>query len=149
MRILCVGGDPVWLGLAKQMLCEVAQNDAKVTAALTGGQALRLLRKADFDLLITDLQLYDMPGLDMIRQAKTVSPRTEIAALRGRSDNVTPRQVYACGASRCLIKPIVSMDLLELIDMVREQAHQHDGRALSGGERNSSFLSASSIVPSE
>jgi len=120
----------VWLGFAKQILHEPVGLKMNITIALTGGQALRMLRNNPFDLVITDLRLFDMPGLDLIRHAKSLRPETEIAALKGRSDPATHAQVHLCGASLCLQKPVGAQELLDLIDWLREKPGSQGDHAL-------------------
>jgi two-component system response regulator PilR (NtrC family) len=46
----------------------------KVSLAESGRSAAQLIEKSDFDLLLCDIKLGDMTGLDVLRAAKSKSP---------------------------------------------------------------------------
>jgi DNA-binding NtrC family response regulator len=55
----------------------------RVTGASSEDEALRIIRSDSPDLIITDLQLDDADGFDVIEQAKILVPKTPIIVLTG------------------------------------------------------------------
>jgi DNA-binding NtrC family response regulator len=70
-RVLVVDDDPALLSL------EVALLEAEghsVTAAEGGQEALALLRQQDFDVVVSDLDMPDLTGLDLLERVKEIDP---------------------------------------------------------------------------
>src|SRR5579862_4506392 len=89
-----------------------------VLAAGDGRAALDLAHRQHPDLIIMDLQLPDMSGLDVTRSLKADSNTSGIAiiattayALRGDEE-----RILASGCDGYMAKPIAVSDLLDLID---------------------------------
>ena len=66
-RILVVDDDEGLLGLLERMLIRLG---AVPSMAETGGQALEALKEKQFDLVILDLMLPDIDGLDVLAQIR-------------------------------------------------------------------------------
>jgi|SRR5579862_368795 len=89
-----------------------------VLQAGDGGAALDLARRQHPDLIIMDLQLPDMSGLDVTRSLKAGSDTSDIAiiattayTLRGDEE-----EIRASGCDGYMAKPIAVSDLLDLIE---------------------------------
>jgi DNA-binding response OmpR family regulator len=86
-----------------------------VEVAETGGDALNLLHTKDYDLIILDLMLPDMDGLEFlgkIRNRKTV-PKVMILSARGTVDDRV--KGLELGADDYMVKPFSFMELLARI----------------------------------
>lgn len=68
------------------------------------------------DILITDINMPYLSGVELIRQAQSVSPQTAILVLSGYSDYEYVRQALLAGALDYLLKPISKSSLLEALD---------------------------------
>jgi DNA-binding NtrC family response regulator len=86
----------------------------KVITAETGGNGLTLLRENQTDMVITDLRLPDMDGIQMLREVKTVSPETPVILITAYGSIDSAVTAMKEGASDYLTKPF-SMDELLLI----------------------------------
>lgn len=75
-----------------------------VTTANTGTKGLTEARKQEFDILLTDLNLPDISGIEMVRQCKEMWPGIEIIMVTG--DDSTERAVEAIklGARDYIVK---------------------------------------------
>jgi len=89
-----------------------------VLQARDGHAALDLAHQRHPDLIIMDLQLPDMSGLDVTRSLKAASDTSDIAiiattayALRGDEE-----KIQASGCDGYMAKPIAVSDLLDLIE---------------------------------
>jgi two-component system cell cycle response regulator DivK len=113
--VLIVEDDPLNMRLFTEM---VMSQGYDVLQAENGHSALELARRHHPNLVIMDLRLPDMSGLDVTRSLKADPATRDIAivattahALRG--DDVTIR---ASGADGYMAKPVAVSELLELID---------------------------------
>jgi len=114
-RVLIVEDDPLNMRLFAAM---VDSRGYDVLQAGDGRSALDLARRHHPDLIIMDLKLPDMSGLDVTRSLKADAATRDIAivattahALRGDEGNIR-----ASGADGYMAKPIAVSDLLDLIE---------------------------------
>lgn len=77
-----------------------------VFKALTGKEALFLIQEQKPQIIILDLYLDDMSGLNVLREAKAVNPKTCVIVLTGFDVESTKEKAFAMGADYFLIKPI-------------------------------------------
>lgn len=132
MRILYVDDDPLWLGLLKEMFGEVGGDDMRVATVLTGSQAIRMARRYPFDLVVVDLNLCDMLGLEVIEQIHELKPDVHIAALTGSRDLATAAKSRSAGAQTFLGKPVTLETLADLVTKVQNASvRQAPGGALA------------------
>ena len=84
-----------------------------VFEAAGGHEALRLAqdRKKPFDLLVTDLVMPEMNGLELSSRLKSASPSTKILYMTGYTDHAILRQEVPEFQSNVLMKPFTSQEL--------------------------------------
>jgi two-component system, chemotaxis family, CheB/CheR fusion protein len=91
---------------------------AELTAAATGREAVELARQRDFDVLLTDLGLPDVPGDVVIRNVvMTARRRPRIVVVTGYDEPFVGRARQA-GADVVLKKPITWTQLLDGLSIV-------------------------------
>ena len=78
-----------------------------------GKQALSLLDSGKPDLLLCDLRMPDMSGLDLIRQLRSQGADTPVILLSGSGSTTDAVQSLRLGAADYLIKPIDDLAVLE------------------------------------
>ena len=93
------------------------EGDLDIVEAQNGFEALKLLPRGDFDLLITDINMPDINGLELVRYART-SARYEktpvlVISTEGRQRDVD--KAMALGASEYIVKPFTAETLLEVV----------------------------------
>ena len=82
-----------------------------VSAAGSGAEALEKLRSERFDILLCDVRMPNMTGIEVVTEALVIDPDLAIVMLSAVNDASTAIEALACGASDYLIKP---MELTEL-----------------------------------
>ncbi|HEX2185123.1 MAG TPA: response regulator [Chloroflexota bacterium] len=88
-----------------------------VAAAPTGAEAVRLAAERAPDLVLLDLGLPDMSGVDVARRLKS-SPETSrvpVVALTGRDDDAERAALLAVGGAAYLVKPVDTRALLRAL----------------------------------
>ena len=70
-------------GVAKGLEMTLTEEGYDVHVAGTGQLAMSALKEEHFDLLIADLRLPDINGMEVIRQVKELDPNTEVIAITG------------------------------------------------------------------
>jgi CheY-like chemotaxis protein len=86
----------------------------EVFLAQDGREALDLYEGKDIQIVITDLQMYDVHGLELITIIRDFRPRPRIVAISGTGE-VQLDMAQALGAEKTLIKPVRPDQLLTAI----------------------------------
>ena len=88
-----------------------------VIACADGERALRALRFADgaFDLLLTDIMMPGMDGVELAKQAEVLSPGIKIMFITGFAA-VAKQDAGTSNTARVLSKPVHLRQLVEEVD---------------------------------
>jgi len=89
---------------------------ANVAAAHSGPEALEALRKTDIDILITDIRMPGMSGLELIERARAERSGLECILLTGHAEFDYAVKAIELRTFRYLLKPVRTS---ELVDCVR------------------------------
>ncbi len=110
-RVLVVDDDP---GMLELMEIHLSRRGFQVFGVPNGEDALGTLDDTQPDLVILDLVLPGMGGLDVLRQLKQARPRIPVVMYSGHAHTKNVVHAMRCGASDFLPKPFE----LEELDLV-------------------------------
>lgn len=118
MNVLVVEDEPAYVE-ALQIALEVEGMDS--TAALDGREALKLFRSQVFDVVLLDLMLPSLSGLDVLRsiRSEAATPVIVVSAKDAESDVVTALEL---GADDYLTKPYSARELIARVHAVARRA---------------------------
>jgi signal transduction histidine kinase/DNA-binding response OmpR family regulator len=111
-RILLVEDDKLVMETYREALTAGGHD---VVTAETGRQALSLLDKMKFDLIITDLSMPGITGFEVAKGVKRVAPEIPVVLLSGLSVQQKENRVQEAGIDFVLAKPCVLTDLLQTV----------------------------------
>lgn len=92
----------------------------KITVAKEGVEALEYLTSEHFDLILLDLQMPGHSGLELIkiiRENHCINRNTPVIAITAHAQISQRKIIIAEGFDECLIKPILTEQLDEIIDL--------------------------------
>lgn len=92
----------------------------KVHPAATGEDGVEAASTRSFNLVITDLRLPGINGIDVVRSIKSISPKTECIVVTGYATVETAVEAMRVGAFTYLQKPFTQKELLVTLDRVFE-----------------------------
>ncbi len=95
-----------------QVLNNALSSRYKVTLCTNGREALTLIEKQDFDLVVTDLMLPDVSGIEVLTYAKSRDEFTEVLMITGYASLDTITAAINLGAGSYLSKPFSIADFL-------------------------------------
>jgi DNA-binding NtrC family response regulator len=72
----------------------------------TGGEALAYLETWDCDVVLLDVRMPGLGGMEVIRRIKTMKPRLEVVLLTGHGSVKSVEEGMALGAFDYLMKPV-------------------------------------------
>jgi two-component system, NtrC family, response regulator HydG len=104
-------------GMRESLVRALRREGFTVVAADDGTAALDALRRGHVDLLVADLRMPGLDGLELLRAAKLVAPETEIVVISGHGTVEEAVEAMKEGAYDFLTKPF---DRAALIRTVRQ-----------------------------
>lgn len=87
----------------------------RVTASLSGSDAVHEFLKKDFDIILLDLKMEFMDGIEVLKVAKEMKPHIPVLMITGHGSVDEAQMGIDCGAMECLPKPYELKDLLQKI----------------------------------
>ena len=97
-------------------------DDHEVTAASNGKEALEALEQRTFDVLITDLKMPHVGGIELATKAKEILPDMQLIIMTAYGSVQTAVQAMKMGALDYLQKPLKLSELRALVRRAEERA---------------------------
>lgn len=115
-RVLCVDDEPHVLRALQWLL----QKDFDIQTAGSAQEALRLVARQDFDVVVSDQRMPGVTGVEFLREVRKIAPRAMRILLTGYSDlDAMVRSVNESEVFRFITKP---WDIRELPKLITEAA---------------------------
>jgi DNA-binding NtrC family response regulator len=111
------------IGYVNVLANRLSKRSILATKAFSGTEAIQAMRKQDFDVVVLDLKMEDMDGIEVLKILKKLDPRIAVIMLTGHGSEEAAREGLKEGAYDYLTKPC---ELSELVDKIRE-AHIQRG----------------------
>ncbi|OGQ91996.1 MAG: two-component system response regulator [Desulfobacula sp. RIFOXYA12_FULL_46_16] len=118
IRLLLVDDEKGFLDVLSNRLSRRLIHPVK---AYSGTQAIQILRKQDFDVVVLDLKMEDMDGIEVLKVIKRMVPDLPVILLTGHGSQTAAKEGILSGAFDFLTKPC---ELVELMEKIKE-AHEH------------------------
>ena len=151
-RILVIDDEPDLLELVRVNL---EQSGYQVETAASGRAALEALQRGPPDLIVLDLMLPDVPGLEICRQVRSdpALRHLPIIMLTAKADEVDRVVGFELGADDYVTKPFSPRELaLRVAAVLRREASRDSSRPLDHGplrlvpERHRCFVDSEEIA---
>jgi DNA-binding NtrC family response regulator len=117
-KIMVVEDDPV---VRRALVISLQKQEIPVLAVSSCFQASEEQQKEPADLIISDLQLPDGSGLELLRQFKKTNPAVEVIIITGFGTIESAVEAMKMGASNYLLKPFTSSQLELTIAQLAQQ----------------------------
>jgi two-component system, NtrC family, response regulator PilR len=125
LRVREIGMAHILIADDERSICELLEitfrkEGHRVETASSGAAARRCLESKIFDIVISDIRIPDLSGVDLLRYAKEVAPATTVLLITGVPTVETAIAAVNAGADRYVIKDH------ELVDQLRRAVRQVD-----------------------
>jgi DNA-binding NtrC family response regulator len=120
-RALVIDDDKATLELLKFQL---ESEGYETTIAERGEKGLEYIKDGEYDIILTDLNLPDISGIEMVRRSKELAPLTEIIMVTGFGSVEKAIEATKAGAFYYVEKPVEFEELLVLIEKAVERKQQ-------------------------
>ncbi len=118
-RILIIDDEPM---TCKQLERLLVQNGYLITTASSAEEGLAKLERRDIDVVITDLRLPGMSGVEVTKRVRETFPDVSVVVMTGYAEITTAVEVLKLGASDYLVKPFSAAAIHESVRNVLEKA---------------------------
>jgi len=106
----------------RQSLKKILEKEGfEVVTASNGEEAFKVIRGGDIDLLISDIRMAGMDGLELLKVSKSVSPYTEVIMITGYASVDTAVDSMKQGAYDYITKPFKKADILKAVQKAIEK----------------------------
>jgi DNA-binding NtrC family response regulator len=99
-----------------------------VATAFNGDQALNHVKARDVDVVVLDVLMPGLSGIDTLREMKKLRPLTEVIMLTGHATVETAIEGMKLGAFDYLMKPTEIEDLVDKINKAYKRKADHEDR---------------------
>lgn len=109
------------------------EGERNVFEASNGKQALQIIRSEDIQLVLTDIKMPHMDGLELSRRAKEENPALQIIIFSGYSDFTFAQEAIRYGVTEYILKPVNPEDFHKVIqkaEKVIEQRKKKESREI-------------------
>ena len=112
-RVVVVDDDTFFVDAMLVLLPQLGL--APVACAMDGAEAIAVVQEHDPDVVLVDLEMPFVDGVEAIREISRISPNTTLLAVTGFTDPQRATAAVAAGALACLSKTDVRERLEALI----------------------------------
>ncbi|MFH1070646.1 MAG: response regulator [Candidatus Glassbacteria bacterium] len=105
--------------------------ECETSSAVNGEEALAILGEKAFGLILLDLKLPGMDGIEVLRKVRELRPETKVIILTAHGTVQSAVEAMKLGAADFIQKPFTSTELRELVNCVlnEKEAEQNENRS--------------------
>ncbi|OPX41420.1 MAG: two-component system response regulator [Desulfobacteraceae bacterium 4484_190.3] len=124
-RILIVDDEKDFVEMLSLRLKEMGE---KVESAYSGQEALEVLAEKNIDVIILDIKMPGMDGIEVLKVVKKRFPLVEVILLTGHGTTETAVEGMKLGALDYLMKPADFDDLMTKLETARKRKDEQEER---------------------
>ena len=135
MRLLIVDDD----ASVRESLADALERPGlEVRAALDGANALHLLEEYPADLILTDVRMPKIDGVELLRRVRSQDPTVAVILMTAYDDMATVVEAMREGARDFLVKPLDLRELRKVLERCMAECSQRHGPSSPTGPREAS-----------
>lgn len=117
IRALIVDDSSVMRKIVERALRQAGLDSMKVQEAGNGAEGLEMLRASTFDLILSDINMPSIDGLEFVRQIKiqNLAPGVPVVMITTESSEEHVKQAIAAGARAYIRKPFTPEQVKERV----------------------------------
>lgn len=119
--ILILDDEPI---VSKRLKPSLEKKGYEVEAFTVSSDALRRTKERTFDIVITDLKMEGLDGMDFLTEVKAKSPATEVIVITGFATMETAKESFQKGVFDFLAKPFKIGEITTVIEKAEQKIEQ-------------------------
>jgi DNA-binding NtrC family response regulator len=112
LHIMVIDDEPI---VGKRLKPALEKSGYQVEVFETGADALKRIDEKVFDIVVTDVRMDDVDGIEILSRVSEKSPATKVIIITGYATIELAREALAKGAFDFIAKPFKPNDLREII----------------------------------
>lgn len=125
VKILLVDDEPDFLDFVGKRL---RLRGFDVSGVQSGREALAVMSHSDYDVVLLDVKMPEMDGIQTLAEIKRLTPKTEVIILTGHANMEAAVQGMELGAFDYLIKPVEISELIFRIQEASGKSRPYPGK---------------------
>ncbi len=142
MRVLLVDDEAIDLEWLRRRVAGSGLPLSYVGTANSGFRALEMMQEQQIDIILSDIRMPIMSGIEFVRKAKEGNPKVHVAFISGHEDFHYAKEALQLGASGYLLKPVDNAELYAMLQSLCDKVRQEQ-------EQNRTMEEALSLVQQE
>lgn len=118
------------VGFVETMSKRLSKRQLMILPAYSGRQALEKLEKNSVDVVILDVKMPHMDGIETLREIKKIYPLVEVIMLTGHATIETAVEGMRLGAFDYLMKPCEIEELVAKVNDAKEKKSRHEQKIM-------------------
>jgi DNA-binding NtrC family response regulator len=120
-QVLILDDEPiVW----KRLKPALEKAGYEVEAFTQSSNAMRRVQEKEFDIVVTDLKMEGIDGMQFLTEVKTLSPKTAVIVITGFATMETAKESFQKGVFDFVAKPFKRGELLEIVKKAEVKVRQ-------------------------
>ena len=100
-----------------KLISEIFSDTLEIRFACTGEEAMTVSRDFKPDIMLLDIGLRDMNGVEALPNLKVINPDCNIMMMTGSTDSLLINKALTLGACDCIVKPF---DIFKMRDKLKK-----------------------------
>jgi DNA-binding NtrC family response regulator len=116
LKVMVLDDEPI---VCKRVQPALEKLGYEVESYTNSHEAMRRIQETEYDIIVTDLKMKGIDGMQFLQEAKKRSPRTEVIVITGFATLETAKESFHKGVFDFIAKPF---KLSEIQDVVNKAA---------------------------
>ena len=112
LRIMVLDDEPI---VCKRLKPALEKQGYDVDTFTQSSEAMEQLKLVEYDVIITDLKMKGVDGMELLGEAKRRSPRTEVIVITGFATMETAKESFHKGVFDFIAKPFKLAEIQEVV----------------------------------
>ena len=113
LRIMVLDDEPI---VCKRLKPALEKIGYEVDAFTQSPEAMRQIQRISYDIIITDLKMKEIDGMQFLSEAKKLHPDTEVIVITGFATMETAKQSLQKGVFDFIAKPFKLSEIQEVVN---------------------------------
>lgn len=109
---------------------------SEVDTAEDGDEALEKIKEKKVHLIITDIRMPGMSGLQLIQKVKEINPAIRIVILSGYNEFAYAKEAMGYGVKEYILKPVVKNELIQLVQRIKDEIDEEIKNIINTAKKN-------------
>ncbi|HYA03098.1 MAG TPA: response regulator [Syntrophobacteria bacterium] len=113
LKVMVLDDEPI---VCKRLQPALEKLGYEVETFIHSEEAMRRIQETNYDIIVTDLKMKGIDGMQFLQEAKKRSPKTEVIVITGFATLETARESFQKGVFDFIAKPFKLGEIQEVVN---------------------------------